>query len=248
MKRYGWKPDLPDQRDHVFTARRPSFGLPLNVDLRPVCPPVFDQGELGSCTANAIAAAHLFDQMKQHNHPYITPSRLFIYYNERAAEHTIKSDAGAAIRDGIKSIATLGVCAENLCPYDVAAFAKKPSASAYKAALMRKAVKYQAVTQTVDKMRACLASGFPFVFGISVYDSFESAAVAKSGIVNMPKPGEKMLGGHALFCVGYDHPSKRFICMNSWGVKWGQKGFFTIPYEYLAGQLASDMWVVQSVM
>src|SRR5215212_2935940 len=109
IKRYGWIPDLPDQRDHLYFAPRPVLAkLPKNVDLRALCPPIFDQGELGSCTANAIAAAHQFDQMKQNKPRVFTPSRLFIYYNEREIEGTVREDAGAMIRDGIKSLVKQG--------------------------------------------------------------------------------------------------------------------------------------------
>lgn len=246
--KYGWKPQLPDQRDHIFSAAPHIVSaLPPSVDLRPLCPPVLDQGQLGSCTANAIASAHRFDQMLQKDKGIFAPARLFIYYNERAAEGTIRSDSGAAIRDGIKSIASLGVCDEALVPYNINTFTKKPVAAAYKAALKHRSVNYQAVPQTLDQIRACLVNR-PFVFGFTVYESFESAEVAKTGIVPMPAPHEKTLGGHAVLCVGYDDASQRFTVMNSWGTGWAQQGFFTIPYAYLAGKLASDFWVVQTVM
>src|SRR5919199_2009735 len=127
IKRYGWTPDLPDGRDLVFAAP-PAIvtALPVQVDLRPKCPPVYDQGQLGSCTANAIGAAYEFDVMKQ-GMPDFRPSRLFVYYNERVMEGTVDSDSGAMIRDGVKSIAAQGVCPENEWPYDIAKFTDRPS-------------------------------------------------------------------------------------------------------------------------
>ena len=106
---YGWVRDLPDARDFSYAAPIHSFpqGLPPLVDLRPQCPPVYDQGQLGSCTANGIAAAIEFEQKKQGKKAF-TPSRLFIYYNERAIEGTVNHDSGAQIRDGIKSVAAVG--------------------------------------------------------------------------------------------------------------------------------------------
>jgi C1A family cysteine protease len=222
--------------------------LPSKVDLRSKCPPVVDQGNLGSCTANAIGNAHRFGQMKQGQPNPFLPSRLFIYYNERAVEGTVNSDSGAMIRDGIKTIANQGACPEKLWPYNISKFTKKPSSTCYKEALKHQAISYQRLVQSPSQMKGCLASGYPFVFGITVYESFESPAVAKTGTVPMPGSGEKVLGGHAILAVGYDDAKQRFIVMNSWGTGWGDKGYFTIPYGYLADtDLAADFWTVRLV-
>lgn len=249
IKRYGWIPDIPDGRDHLYSAPTPVLeALPPKIDLRSACPPVLDQGELGSCTANAIASAHRFDQMKQGATDAFAPSRLFIYYNERVMERTTSEDSGAMIRDGIKSIASEGVCAESMWPYAIPKFANKPPAPCYKAALDHQAVSYQRLLPSSTQMKGCLASGYPFVFGFSVYESFESPAVAKTGVVPLPAPGESMLGGHAVIAVGYDDSRQRFLAMNSWGTKWGDTGFFTMPYAYLTdADLAADFWTVRVV-
>jgi C1A family cysteine protease len=249
IKKFGWVPDLPDARDHVYSAPIPLLGaMPPKADLRPACPPVLNQGQLGSCTANAIANAHRFDQMKQDKGKSFAPSRLFIYYNERDVENTVNEDSGAMIRDGIKSIAQLGVCDEKTWPYVITKFTNKPSAACFKEALEHQALSYQRVTQTLTQMKGCLASGFPFVFGFTVYEGFESPEVAKTGVVNLPAQGEQTLGGHAVLAVGYDDSKLRFTVMNSWGTGWGMKGFFTIPYAYLTDDnLASDFWTVRIV-
>jgi C1A family cysteine protease len=249
VRGYGWTPDLPDQRDRVYAAPQRVLGaLPPNVDLRSACPPVVDQGELGSCTANAIAGALEFDQMKQEQDDVFAPSRLFIYYNERVIEHTVDEDAGAMIRDGIKSVSKDGAPHESLWPYVISKFKTKPSAAAYKDGKKHTAVLYQRLTQSLEQFKACLASGYPFVFGFSVYESFESDAVAKNGKVPLPKPKEKQLGGHAVLAVGYDDAQKRFIVRNSWGTGWGLKGYFTIPYDYLTNpDLADDFWTIKQV-
>lgn len=247
--KYGWVPDLPDHRDHLYSAPQPVLAkLPAKIDLRNQCPAVLDQGQLGSCTANAIANAHLFEQMKQKAKNSFLPSRLFIYYNERAMEGSIKSDAGAQIRDGIKSIAKLGVCSEKSWPYVVTKFTNKPPAPCYKDALNHQALSYQRLVQTLNQLKGCLAAGYPFVFGFTVYESFESAAVAKSGDAPMPSPTEKCLGGHAILATGYDDKTQRFLIMNSWGTGWGKKGFFTLPYSYVTDpNLASDFWTLRIV-
>jgi C1A family cysteine protease len=251
-KKYGWVPDLPDARDHLYAAPRPfMLNLPARVDLRPQCPPVYNQGELGSCTGNAIGAAIQFDRMKQNlAQGERVPSRLFIYYNERVIEGTVDSDSGAQIRDGIKCAASTGACFEGTgtadWPYDINQFTQKPRPACYDEALKIKAASYSRLTRNLNQMKGCLASGYPFVFGFTVYDSFEGQQVAATGEAPMPAPGEQMVGGHAVMAVGYDDAGQRFVVRNSWGSGWGQAGYFTLPYAYLTdGNLSDDFWTIR---
>jgi len=247
VKRYGWIPDVPDQRDHLYAAPVEALAkLPQEVDLRPHCPPVYDQGQLGSCTANAIGAAVQFERAKQALQPDFIPSRLFIYYNERVIEHTVSSDSGAMIRDGIKTVAKQGACPETDWPYNIAHFMEKPPAQAYTDASKYKAVLYRKVIRNLSQMKGCLASGYPFVIGFTVYESFESQQVAQTGVMPMPNTNEQILGGHAVLVVGYDEGQQRFIVRNSWGPNWGMKGYFTMPYAYLTDtSLSDDFWTIR---
>ncbi len=242
---YGWVPDLPDQRDLLYGAlRKAPPALPASTDLRKHCSPVENQGNLGSCTGNSLAGAVEFLERKD-GVAFQNVSRLFIYYNERVIEHTVSQDAGAMIRDGIKSLVKQGVCAEAQWPYVVGKFTVKPSATCYKAALTHTVTAYARLS-TLQDMRTCLADGYPFVFGFTVYESFESSQVAKTGVVPMPKPREKVLGGHAVMAVGYDDGQKRFLVRNSWGTGWGMNGYFTIPYDYVDDRnLADDFWTIR---
>jgi C1A family cysteine protease len=244
IKRYGWIPDLPDRRDLRFTA--PSRGpLPRRIDLRGGCPPVYDQGLLGSCTAHAIAGAVEFALGHQRAADVFTPSRLFIYYNERVIEGTVDEDAGAMLRDGIKSVARLGAPHEGLWPYVIARFRTRPAPPVYEDGLKHQALLYRRVTQTLDQMKGCLAAGFPFIFGFAVYESFENDAVRRSGRVPLPDARESLLGGHAVVAVGYDDAASRFIVRNSWGADWGDHGYCTMPYDYLAdNDLSDDFWTI----
>lgn len=245
---YGWTPDLPDIRDHLYAAPGPLLRkLPPRIDLRPGCPPVYDQGQLGSCTANAIGAALQFDQKKQAEADTV-PSRLFIYYAERELEGTVGTDSGAQIRDGIKCVNKLGAPPEGDWPYDITKFTDRPPDAAYKDALQHQALEYQRIGHSLALMKGCLADGYPFVFGFTVYESFESDQVAKTGQAPLPQQGEKVLGGHAVLAVGYDDSTQTFIVRNSWGDGWGMAGYFTLPYAYLTERgLSSDFWTIRRV-
>lgn len=255
IKKYGWVPDLPDARDHLYAAPPPVLSaLPTQVNLSTKCPTVvYDQGDLGSCTGNAIAGAVQFDRLKQAlaSAQDLIPSRLFIYYNERVIEGTASQDNGAQIRDGIKSVATQGVCFEtgpNAWPYDIPSFAKEPPPGCYELALQNKVVQYSRLVQVLSQLKGCLASGYPFVFGFTVYESFESPQVTSTGIAPMPTPGEPVIGGHAVLAVGYDDSTQRFMVRNSWGPNWGMAGYFTIPYAYVTdSNLADDLWTIRMI-
>lgn len=244
MKRkYGWIKDKEDARDFLFVDIQKKIILPKKVDLRTDCSPIENQGALGSCTANALAGALEFLELKD-KMKLVNLSRLFIYYNERAAEGTVDFDSGAQLRDGIKTLAKLGACPEKDWEYIISKFKIKPPQKAFANAAKHKIISYYRILN-LQQMKNCIANGFPFVFGFVVFESFESKEVAKTGIVNMPRPDEKMLGGHAVVAVGYDDEEERFITRNSWGNKWGVSGYFTIPYEYLADKnLAADMWMI----
>ena len=243
MKRfYGWKKQKTDTRDFSLALDAVTH-LPPSADLRAHCPPVYDQGELGSCTANAIAGAFEFDLLRQ-GLPNFVPSRLFIYYGERVIEGTVHEDSGAEIRDGMKVINQHGVCTEVEWPYDTAKFAHRPSAKCFTDALANRSVLYRAVR--FSGIRAALAAGLPVVGGFTVFESFESEAVAETGIVPMPTEGEQEVGGHAIMIVGYDDASQRFIVRNSWGASWGQAGYFTIPYAAFE-KYGNDWWTLNTV-
>lgn len=212
-----------------------------------MCPAIYDQGDLGSCTANAIGAAFEYAQSAR-KCPDFMPSRLFIYFNERSVEGTVDQDAGASLRDGMDCVHKLGVCPETMWPYDPPKFAVKPGDDCYAAALENQSLQYLALNQDLAHLKSCLAAGFPFVHGISVFGSFESEEVAKTGIVPVPAPTEICLGGHAVCCVGYDDAKSAFIVRNSWGSTWGDAGHFWLPYSYMTNPgLSSDFWTIRSV-
>jgi C1A family cysteine protease len=253
-KGFGWIPDRPDARNLLFSAPLEILlDMPTEVDLRPQCPPIYDQGKLNCCTGNVIAAAIEFDLIKQNLQDFI-PSRLFIYYNERDLEGTVTSDAGAMISDGFRSINQKGVCPETEWTYDDdtssinSKYRQIPSQQCYTDALNTKAISYSQIIQNLNQMKGCLASGYPFVFGFAVYQSFIDAW-HKDAIIPMPLPRERPYPWHAALAVGFDDSQCRFICRNSWGTHdTGMDGYFTMPYAYLSEEsLAKDFWTVKLV-
>lgn len=241
---WGWLPDIPDVRDYLFTPEAPGAGIAETVDLSPKCSPIEYQANLGSCTAHAVIGALEYLENVATGQ-IINLSRLFVYYNERVIENTVNLDSGAQLRDGMKALNTYGVCPEEKWPYIISKFKAKPPDEAYLDASQHKITSYERIT-TFDDMKKCLNEGFPFVFGFITYESFKSSEIAQTGILNMPRLGEKIAGGHAVLAVGYDEPSQRFLIRNSFGASWGIKGHFTIPYAYLQDpNLSSDFWVIR---
>jgi C1A family cysteine protease len=242
---YGCKSDPEDKRDFLYAPMLAAAALPVSVDLRPFCSPVRDQGQLGSCTAFAMAAGLREFMLWKTVETILSPA--YLYYRERELEGTIYEDSGAYIRDGMKVLAKQGVCPEFDEPYNVHTFAIRPSVKATTDALKYKIGAYHRVYKLAG-IKAALAEGLPVVIGMEVYESFEGDDVASSGFVPMPKRGEQILGGHAVLVVGYqnsaDWPGGGYLIVkNSWSRNWGDKGYFYLPYKYVAGTKVTDMWV-----
>jgi C1A family cysteine protease len=242
--RFGWMPDRPDVRDIPFKKKITAVPIPIpdKVDLRAKCSEIQHQGDLGACTAFAIAGnLEYLDNVPDNIHTDV--SRLFIYYNERLIEGNECFDSGAFLRDGIKTLVSQGYCYESAWSYDIKNFNVEPPASAYAEASKHKISSYLRL-YSVDDMLNCLAEGYPFVFGFTVYTSFESKAVSETGEVPIPDYTERVIGGHAVCAVGYDKTTERFLVKNSWGTGWGNKGYFTMPFRYMSS-LADDFWTIR---
>ena len=246
-RRFGTHPDVPDVRDRVYLPA-PNRAVPRHVDLRPLCPPVYNQHTLNSCSANAIAGAIWFDVRRTVAPDAPSPSRLFIYYNERVTERVVHHNVPVSLRDGYRSVARIGVCAEDLWPYRVRQYARRPPRRCYEAARRDRALVYFRLHRDLRVMRACLAEGFPFTLGVSVHESFTSPRVKRTGLIPMPKPGEPLRGGHAMLVVGYDDRDRHAIVRNSWGTTWGMAGYCRLPYEFLLHPALSwDFWTCRAV-
>lgn len=243
-KQFHWTKDKPDSRDYIY--KRTPVRSSQVVDLRQWCTPVEDQGNLGSCTGQAIAGA--IEYLNKRGGRATDVSRLYIYYYEREMLGTVNYDSGAYIRDGIKVVYRKGAPLERNWPYVIRMFKTAPNARANQDAARRKVTLYERATDLNSCINA-LANGFPVVVGFLVYSSFVSRSVTATGI--MPYPNvrkEWLLGGHAVLLVGYDSARQVFIARNSWGPGWGDRGYFYMPYQVISNpSMSSDFWVIRTV-
>lgn len=248
----GWHADRPDHRDYdaltmlSLVAEAPT---PISYDMRPHMPPVYDQKTLGSCVLNALAAAVQFTEKEvvaYDKRP--VPSRLLLYYFARLLQGTLRFDSGSTIRMGMKVLAKYGYCAEQLWPYVIKNFMRKPPRYAIMEAKHHKlkSIMYGRVKQDLSHLKAVLAANNPIAFGFTVYDSF--MRTGRDGVVAMPTKTENVLGGHAVLIVGYDDAKEVFIVRNSWGKDWGDGGYCYFPYEFILNpDLCSDFWTLMAV-
>lgn len=261
VQRYGWKKDYSNHEHLKMSWQQCHHDKKQNITKIDLCdeymPPIYNQGNLGSCTANAIAAIYerkynwnLKNAFTNVNEPEFTSSRLFIYYNERLVEGTVNMDSGATISDGMEVINKIGICQERDYPYIIADFTNQPSSEAYENASYFKTFGYRKIE--LDDIKTSLVNGYCVAIGFSVQTSFESSSVKNTGNYN-PDKLEKVIGGHAVVICGFDDnyepgDSKgAFKVRNSWGSQWGQNGYFWVSYDHvLNGGLWSDAWIILS--
>jgi len=256
IPKYHWQREPVDSRDHLYNTASAPATLPASIDLRPYCSPIEDQGQLGSCTANAIAG--VIEYLDCRANKNLDVSRLFIYYQERLLEGSISTDAGAYLRDGIKACYTYGAPLESLWPYNISRFAVQPPPTVYADALKRKVTSYAKCTD-FTAVKTAISQNHPVVIGFDVYASFESGTwwyPTGSGLMPYPAVNrEQLLGGHAVALVGYNDnlsgPAGKgyFIARNSWGTSWGKSGYFYMPYSVIKNtNMSSDFWTISTVV
>lgn len=261
MRKFGWKKSLPDHRHFKYAAHPEmqfKLTLPPLVDLRPEMSPIENQGELGSCVAHGTAANLEFLEMRDIKEKLMGSviftaglfqpmSRLFIYWNARVIDGDPSQDGGTQVSSALQALKTIGVCSEGIWPYNPGNVFSMPTPDCFNVATRHEVLEAFKLDNTnIAQLKQCLALGFPFVFGITVYDSFMGDGVATTGIIPIPAMSESLLGGHCMCCVGYDDSKSMFIIRNSWGTQWGLYGYAYIPYDYLtSADLAADFWTIR---
>lgn len=240
---YGWKRDL-DRRGPSFVPKLARLDqLPQTFDWwdHIVAPPCWDQGNTGSCVGHGRARQHRLVRLIAKLTDF-EPSRLGIYWQARKIEGSTGLDSGAMIHDAIKAGISEGVGRETDWPWDESKVLDEPPQIYFQNAVKSEIQDYRRVdpTSLQDLMEAITVA--PVVFGIPVYESFESAEVERTGVVPMPKDGEAMVGGHCLLFTGYDRTRGAFLVDNSWG-RWGMNGRCWIPFGYVTNE-ADDCWLV----
>jgi C1A family cysteine protease len=236
--------DRADSRDFRFDPA--GIALPPEVDLTRYCGPVYEQGTIASCTAHAVSSAATWLENRAAA-PVVLPSRLFIYYNARRFLDEQGTDAGATMRDAIKSIAKVGACVESEWPYDPAQVTVAPPQPCYEHATTR-AVRYYRISRDVTHLKSCLAQGFPFIFAMLAYQQPFVAAASNGGQLPLPGANPGPSGGHAVMAVGYD--AKTIKAMNSLGTTFGDNGFFYLPFAYFTQvdpELTYDFWTIRKI-
>lgn len=221
----------------------------MQIDMRPQMPKMWDQKNLGSCTAHAAGAGYCYEMLKCDKIDTWDPSRLYIYYNARRYAKNTMADSGATIRDVVKGLVGYGACKEDAWKYDAHLYNEKPSKACY--AFGRNCVVNKYYSLNASEIQHALASGYPVVFGMLLRQSFEDESgkgVAKTGVMHNADGFDPVIGGHALLIVGYDLPKRMYLIRNSWGDGWGIDGYFWAPFEYIEDpNQASDFWVIQGI-
>jgi C1A family cysteine protease len=242
LHNYGFRKDVNFQNDFETISKPCIVSIPPKFSLEAKMPPVYDQGQLGSCTANALCGGVEYLEKQP-----VSPSRLFLYYNERLLQGTTQQDSGSTIGTGITALINYGIVAESVWPYDTNDWNVKPDQQAYTEAKKDLLISFTHLTN-LDVIKESIYRGYPVSFGFQVYEYMESNAMERNGILRLPVPGEKLLGGHAVLAVGYDDDTQMIRVRNSWGAYWGLNGYFDMPYKYITDpNLASDFWAINKM-
>lgn len=243
----GWRRDKHDPRDVKLTALAKAL-LPSTASVRSIfAPPIRDQGELGSCTANGGVEAAGFVANAETKGGDPMYSRLDLYAITRKIEGTpLSEDSGCQVRDVFKAMARYGVAFESEWPYDVAVFDQMPPRTVMKDALQHKAISYHRC-DGLDAIKTCIVQGFPLIGGFTCFTSLQSDQTAQTGDVPMPAPDEAQIGGHCIYFDGYDDVAQMLSFRNSWGTSWGLTGCGRLPYGYVEQGLADDFWTIRQI-
>lgn len=229
----GAKPCLPDPRDHTFAALGLGDGdIDLSSNLEPYIRVVRDQDGVSSCGGQMGAGAmDISTSQSPFKDDYGPASSAFPYYNGRRQWTENVADDGIDMRSLAKAMQKQGVCDEHDWPHSKLTINKRPSWSAYYAALKRAGIKYAFISETgearVARIATALAAGNPVGMGFRLIKSFADFSGPK--IIPCPLNGT-VWGLHFMLLVGKTHGLTRVL--NSWG-PWRDKGLAWFEDEYI---------------
>ncbi|MGM9739705.1 MAG: C1 family peptidase [Candidatus Cryptobacteroides sp.] len=210
---------------------KPMQTVPPSIDLRASFTSVKDQGDMGACSAFAVVA--IFEAiLKKNGQTDIDLSEQFAYYNARRDETGTKKDSGCSLYSVIQTMTKDGICLENLFPYNPDKISMEPPKEAYDDAENRKIVKAKAVRKEIQDIKSAVCEGYPVAISLKIFNSFNPS----KGFIPMPSDeeiAEGKSGNHAMVICGYNDEARFFVVRNSWGNKFGIKGYCYIPYTYI---------------
>lgn len=246
--RFGWIGDSGQKRVIMMAPSAWPIETPAaKSDLSRGMPRVLNQGNLGSCVGHGTASAWSYAHNAATGDQYDV-SRLMIYYEARKAIGTTSWDSGCQIVDAVNWLQRWGSCKESLWPYEISRFAQKAPNAAYTEAKSHKVVSARKVDNADGRsIRLALTNGYPVIVGSLVYSGINKIT-RRNYTLEMPRKGERPIGGHAYLLIGHDDSKRLYRARNSWSSSWGDRGDFLVPYDYIhSGRITEDCWVLLTV-
>lgn len=236
--------DLADFRDRMYepTLIEVSQEIPLAGYLR-VKVPILDQGQEGACTGFALATvAHYLLRRRSVRPDLKTVSpRMFYDMARRYDEFDGDETEGSSARGAMKGWHKHGVCSEKAWPYVVGAPPESLTGARALDASQRPLGAYLRVNHQDLTAMHCAISEVGVLYATGLVHSGWNSVDSTSGLIEF-NGQQEILGGHAFALVAYDREG--FWLQNSWGPKWGRRGFAKIKYsDWLIH--GTDVWVAR---
>ena len=230
--------------------RAQTAALPAAVNMIARLRPVQNQGQRGTCVSFACTALNEDFEGRWLTEPGGAPDLSEQCLYRRCKEHDGEPQAeGTRVAVAMGCLVRYGQATEACEAYNPNPPTNQPGPHGARCAAESPQHKLSGLLclheRSVPDIKGALADDRLVAFSIPVYASwYESAAVAQTGCLTMPLPGEQPEGGHALLFVGYQDDTTTpgggyFVFRNSWSAAWAphcayKAGYGTLPYKYMA--------------